>query len=54
MTPLELMEKMQRGEVAPPPIGQLLGFQVASVSPGQAVHWSLVRYNDAAHLDLVE
>lgn len=23
----------------------------ASVAPGQAVHWSLVRYNDAAHLD---
>lgn len=26
----------------------------ATVSPGQAVHWSLACYNDAAHLDLVE
>lgn len=26
----------------------------ATVSPGQAVHWSLVRYNDAAHLEFLE
>lgn len=25
-----------------------------AISPGQAAHWSLVRYNDAAHLDFMQ
>jgi uncharacterized protein (TIGR00369 family) len=34
---LELAQKMQRGEVSPPPIGRLLGFIVKRIEPGRAV-----------------
>src|SRR6516165_8421747 len=36
-TILEFAQKMQRGEVPPPPIGRLLGFVLASIEPGRAV-----------------
>src|SRR5229473_1047218 len=36
-TILELAQKMQRGEVPPPPVGRLLGFVLKSVEPGRAV-----------------
>ena len=34
---LEGLEKLVRGEVAPPPIAKLIGFQVTSVKHGEAV-----------------
>src|SRR5579862_4031557 len=37
MTILKLAEKMMRGEVPPPPIGQLLGFVLKAIEPGRAV-----------------
>jgi uncharacterized protein (TIGR00369 family) len=36
-TMLELAQKMMWGEVAPPPIGRLLGLVVRSIEPGRAV-----------------
>jgi uncharacterized protein (TIGR00369 family) len=36
-TILESAEKMLRGEVGPPPIGQLLGFVLKAIEPGRAV-----------------
>jgi uncharacterized protein (TIGR00369 family) len=36
-TILELAQKMQRGEVPPPPIGRLLGFILKLIEPGRAV-----------------
>ena len=36
-TILELAQKMQRGEVPPPPIGRLLGFVLKVIEPGRAV-----------------
>jgi uncharacterized protein (TIGR00369 family) len=36
-TILELAQKVQRGEVPPPPIGRLLGFALKAVEPGHAV-----------------
>src|SRR5579862_8871835 len=36
-TILELAQKMQRGEAAPPPIGRLLGFVLKVIEPGHAV-----------------
>jgi uncharacterized protein (TIGR00369 family) len=36
-TILELAQKMQRGEILPPPIGRLLGFVLKSIEPGRAV-----------------
>ena len=36
-TILELAQKMQRGEVNPPPIGRLLGFVLKEIEPGRAV-----------------
>jgi uncharacterized protein (TIGR00369 family) len=36
-TILELAEKMQRGEVPPPPIARLLGFVLKATEPGRAV-----------------
>jgi uncharacterized protein (TIGR00369 family) len=36
-TILELAQKLQRGEVPPPPIGRLLGFVLKAVEPGRAV-----------------
>jgi acyl-coenzyme A thioesterase PaaI-like protein len=36
-TILELAQKMQRGEVPPPPIGRLLGFVLKVIEPGHAV-----------------
>jgi uncharacterized protein (TIGR00369 family) len=34
---LENLERMIRGEVPPPPIGQLIGFRLVAVKPGEAV-----------------
>ena len=34
---LENLEAMIRGEVPPPPIGQLIGFRLVAVKPGEAV-----------------
>src|SRR6516165_1129455 len=36
-TILEFAQKMQRGELPPPPIGRLLGFVLKSIEPGRAV-----------------
>src|SRR5437868_11400354 len=36
-TILELAQKMLRGEVAPPPVGRLLGFALKAIEPGRAV-----------------
>src|SRR6266850_4511713 len=36
-TILELAQKMQRGELPPPPVGRLLGFVLKSIEPGRAV-----------------
>jgi uncharacterized protein (TIGR00369 family) len=36
-TALEVMQKMIRGEVPPPPIGTLIGMRLAEVEPGRAV-----------------
>jgi uncharacterized protein (TIGR00369 family) len=36
-TILEFAQKLQRGEVPPPPIGRLLGFVLKAVEPGRAV-----------------
>ena len=36
-TMLELAQKVQRGEVPPPPIGRLLGFIMKLIEPGRAV-----------------
>jgi uncharacterized protein (TIGR00369 family) len=33
---LEVMQRMVRGEVPPPPIGKLLGMRLVEVAPGQA------------------
>ncbi len=33
---LEVMEKMVRGEVPPPPIGMLIGMRLVAVKPGEA------------------
>jgi uncharacterized protein (TIGR00369 family) len=37
MTPLELMEQVQRREVPAPPVGRLLGFSVERVERGRSV-----------------
>jgi uncharacterized protein (TIGR00369 family) len=34
---LDFVAKLQRGEAAPPPIAQLIGFYPVSVEPGQAI-----------------
>lgn len=34
---LEMLERMVRGEVPPPPVGSLIGFRLAAVEPGRAV-----------------
>jgi uncharacterized protein (TIGR00369 family) len=36
-TMLEMIQKVQRGEVAPPPIANLIGFGLRDVEPGRAV-----------------
>jgi uncharacterized protein (TIGR00369 family) len=36
-TILEQAQKMQKGEVPPPPIGRLLGFVLRAIEPGRAV-----------------
>jgi acyl-coenzyme A thioesterase PaaI-like protein len=36
-TMLEFAQKVQRGEVPPPPIGRLLGFVLKAIEPGRAV-----------------
>ena len=34
---LDLMEKVMRGELPPPPVATLIGFSLASIEPGRAV-----------------
>ncbi len=34
---LELIQKMLRGEIPPPPVAALIGFQLTSAQPGEAI-----------------
>ena len=36
-TALDMLRKMQRGELAPPPVAALIGFTIGSVEPGRVV-----------------
>ena len=36
-TALDMRRKMQRGELAPPPVAALIGFTIGSVEPGRVV-----------------
>jgi acyl-coenzyme A thioesterase PaaI-like protein len=35
--PIDLIRMVQRGEVPPPPVAQLIGFTLTAVEPGRAV-----------------